>query len=100
MTQHHSVAPVHRLHNPAHMHIGVAKLAQLAHILAILPQAHNRKVTFLIWRIRSAHIQNPRPIRQLHRIVDMHIDADMFVDQLGSHVLHAQPECAAAGFVD
>jgi len=32
---------MHRLHDPANPHIGIAIAAQLAHLLTILSQAHN-----------------------------------------------------------
>ena len=73
---------MHGPHHATNMHIAIAELAQFADLIAIFAQADNRKAAFLIWRLRWAHIEKPRSIRQLHYVVDMGIDADVFVRKL------------------
>ncbi len=61
MAQHHPIAAMHWLHNPARLHICIAKLSQFANFHAILTQANDRESSISIRRIRRAHIENVVP---------------------------------------
>ena len=86
MTQHHPVAPMHRSHHAANVHIAIAELAQLADLTAILAEAHDCESAFVIGSIRRAYIQKPRPIRQFHYVVNMRIDARVFIHKFRNRI--------------
>lgn len=86
MAQHHSAAPAHRLHDAANVDIGIAKFAQFADLLAVLAEADNGKSATRIRSVRRAHIEEARAVGQLDDLVDVRLDADVFVRQLCSFV--------------
>lgn len=69
-----------RPHNPSHSNIGFAILLQVAHIFAVDLRAQNSETAARIRSTGTAHIEKARPIRNLHHIVDVSCDADIFVD--------------------
>src|SRR6266702_2432274 len=69
MAELHSEAPAHRPYAAPYAHICVAKFPQLAHLVAILPQAHDGKSAGIIRDAGSAEIEEPRSVRRLHDVV-------------------------------
>ena len=86
MAQQHSRPPVHRLHNPPHLHIHIPILHQLADIVVILPQADDGEPASLIGSLRRAYVEVSSPVRQLHHVINMRRNTNVFIDQLGSLV--------------
>jgi hypothetical protein len=79
MAQHHPSSPMHGLYQPPDVHVHVPVLLQLAHIAAVLPQAHNGELALRIKRLRRAHVQKSRPVRKLHNFIHMCRNADVFI---------------------
>ncbi len=61
------------------MDIHVAILGQFADHVAVILQAHDREPARIIRRLRRAHVQKPRSIRQLHHVVHVRRNANILV---------------------
>ena len=82
MAQDHSGAPMHRLNDPAKVHIGVAVSLQFAHLAAILSQAHDRKPALVVGSLRRTQVQESCAIRKLHHFINMRRNTNVFVEHL------------------
>ena len=79
MAQHHPGSSVHGPHNPADMYVHVAVLAQLTHLVVILPQAHDGEPTGIVRGLGCAYVEEAGSVRKLHHVIDMRADANVFV---------------------
>jgi len=72
-------APAKGPHHAANPNILRPELAQIPNRLSVPIRTHYRKPALLIRCLRTAKIQKPRPIGQLHHVVDMGRNADILV---------------------
>jgi hypothetical protein len=81
MTQHHSSPPMHGLNQAANVHVHVAIPAQFADLFAILWQAQDCETALRVRDVRWADVQKSGSVPKRHYIIDMHGNADVFVEE-------------------
>ena len=82
MAQYHSRTPMHRFDQAPNMDIHIPVPRQLSHRIAVCTQAHHRKPALRVRSLRRANVNITSSIRNLHHVIDMCRNANVFVEEI------------------
>ena len=82
MAQHHSRTSVHGLNQAPDMDIHIPIPRQLSHRIAVCTQAYHRKPALLVRSLRRANVHIASAVRNLHHIINMRGNANVFVEEI------------------
>lgn len=79
IAQQNLAPPAKRTHHASNPNILLPERVQITDSFPVPIRAHNRKPALLVRRVRTAKIQKPRPIGQLHHVIHMCSNANILV---------------------